>query len=265
VDKRCSYRSVDLFYRVEGTGRPVVLVHGFAEDHTIWAEQVNELKKKYRVILPDLPGSGNSPYNRQLSSIDDLADAIRALAGNDQLDHMILIGHSMGGYITLAFAEKYPDLLSAIGLFHSTAFPDSEEKKAARRKSIEFIRQYGSAPFIGQSVPNLFSDLFKKKFPAAVSALVDRYTRFDQRALIQYYEAMMARPDRTQVLNEFRSPVLFIIGEQDKAVPLEDSLRQCHIPDSSHIHILPNAAHMGMLEEAASSTRHLADFAAYAG
>lgn len=260
MDKEFTYQSSKIFYRVEGTGQTLFLIHGFAEDHSIWEYQVSALKKDFQLIIPDLPGSGKSPYHPGFSSLEDFADCIRVIAEREQRAGFALVGHSMGGYVTLAFGEKYPDRLSGIGLFHSTAFPDTEEKKSARRKSIEFINQHGSAPFIRQSVRNLFSDPFKKKFPDEVSEIVERFSQFDPRSLVRYYETMIIRPDRTRVLQNFHGPVLFIIGEQDKAVPLEDSLHQCHLPLRAHIHILEDAAHMGMLEDPAGSTEKLADF-----
>ena len=265
MDKTISYASSPLYYRVEGDGPPVFLLHGFAEDGSIWEEQVPLLKKNFCVILPDLPGSGRSPFNPQLSSIDDYAGCLKMIVEAEGITRCIMIGHSMGGYVSLAFAEKFPAMLSGLGLFHSTSFADTEEKKNTRRKSIEFIRQYGPAPFIEQSVPNLFGSLFRERNPQKVAGLVQKYSAFQPAALIQYYEAMIQRPDRTAVLKQFSGPVLFVIGEQDKAVPLTDSLQQCCMPTLSHIHIFENAAHMGMLEEPEKSLRILENFSGFRG
>jgi pimeloyl-ACP methyl ester carboxylesterase len=155
----------------------------------------------------------------------------------------------MGGYVTLAFAELYPERLKAFGLFHSTSFADTEEKKAARRKGIEFIQKNGAAPFIRQSTPNLFSERSRQEHPEWVTSLIQRYSSFNPDALMSYYEAMIRRPDRSHVLKNFKGPVLFIIGAQDGAVPLASSLQQCHMPSIAHIHILQDAGHMGMMED----------------
>ena len=126
----------------------------------------------------------------------------------------------MGGYISLAFAEKYPELLNAFGLFHSTAYADDEAKKEARRKGIEFIKNNGAAAFIKNTTPNLFSEKTKKENPELVEKLVDQSQNFSSEALIQYYEAMIQRPDRTSVLKSFQKPVLFIIGQTRYCRPL---------------------------------------------
>jgi len=260
MEKTTAYRDKEIFYQAHGKGKAVVLIHGFAEDGTIWDDHVNRLQNNFRLIIPDIPGSGRSSLISPAPTIEDYADCIRAIMHTEKITDCVMIGHSMGGYITLAFAERYPDLLKGIGFFHSTAYADSEEKKDTRRKSIAFIRQYGAAPFIEQFTPNLFSENFKKKNPHIVSVLAQRYINFDPVSLISYHEAMLQRPDRTHILKTFPNPVLFIIGEQDKAIPLQESLLQSHIPQLSFIHILENTAHMGMMEDIHESTISVESF-----
>ena len=260
MNKSIPYNNSSIHYRVEGKGEPIILVHGFAEDGAIWDDLTDRLKDKFKLIIPDLPGSGDSPMIDSKWSIDFFAECILAIVQNESISSSIMIGHSMGGYIALAFAEKYPHLLKAFGLFHSSSYPDNEEKKEARRKSIAFIRQHGAAKFIEQSIPNLFSENFKKKHPDIVQEQVARYTNFLDSALVQYYEAMIERPDRTEILKQFKGPILFIMGMHDTAIPLEHSLQQCHLPNLSYTLILENSGHMGMLEEAEKSSRFIENF-----
>jgi len=267
MNKSIPYHNSSIHYRVEGNGEPVILVHGFAEDGAVWDGLADHLKDKFKLIIPDLPGSGKSPMIDSKPalpagrwSMDFFAECILAILKNESISSSIMIGHSMGGYITLAFAEKYPQLLKAFGLFHSSSYPDSEEKKEARRKSIAFIRQHGAAKFIEQSTPNLFSENFKKKHPEIVREQVALYTNFLAPALVQYYEAMIERPDRTEILKKFKGPILFIMGKHDTAIPLEHSLQQCHLPDLSYTLILENSGHMGMIEEAEKSNRFIENF-----
>jgi pimeloyl-ACP methyl ester carboxylesterase len=252
--KTIQYQSSQIAYHEEGKGKAIVLLHGFGEDHFIWSQLLPVLSDDFRLIMPDLPGTGLSERIEDMS-MEGMAGCILRILDIECLgtNRPFLIGHSMGGYIALALAEKYPAKLAGLGLFHSTAFPDSEEKKSARIKSIEFIRQYGSGPFIRQSTPNLFSERFKSQYPELVEGLTERYANFQPASLISYYEAMLKRPDRSSVLKSFPGKVLFIIGENDPAIPLADSLKQCHLPNLSHIHIFENTAHMGMLENPARS------------
>jgi pimeloyl-ACP methyl ester carboxylesterase len=192
--------------------------------------------------------------------MEELAGSVKAMLDAEGIKKCIMVGHSMGGYVTLAFAELYPGMLKAFGLFHSTSYADSEEKKAARRKGIEFIRKNGSAAFIRQSIPNLFSERSRKEHPEWVSTLIARYAGIHPDSLIRCYEAMIHRPDRSHVLQQFPGPVLFIIGEQDSAVPLTASLQQCHLPSISYVHILGNAAHMGMMEDSTRANHILESF-----
>ena len=265
MDKSIAGGSSNLFYREKGSGFPVLLLHGFAEDGAIWDNQIDYLSAHCRVIIPDLPGSGQSPtlgqspaFSRSsrlpsvegtgAASIEKLTESIAIFLDQLAIQQCILIGHSMGGYIALAFAEKYPDRLVALGLFHSTAYADNEEKKTGRRKSIEFIRNNGSAAFIRQSIPNLFSAYTREHKPDLINGIISRYSDFSPDSLIGYYEAMIARPDRTAVLRQFAGPVLFVIGQADAVIPMEQALQQCHLPAISHIHIIGNAGHQGMLE-----------------
>ena len=202
-------------------------------------------------------------------SIEDYAGVVKAIVdieitGKQKDDGgknlFTLIGHSMGGYITLAFAEKYPELLNAFGLFHSTAYADDDAKKETRRKGIEFIKNNGASAFLKTTTPNLFSEKTKKENPELVEKLIDQSKDFSSESLIQYYEAMIQRPDRTSVLKSFQQPILFIIGKHDTAVPLQSSLEQCYLPSISHIHILQNSGHMGMWEEKDKATEILLNF-----
>jgi len=261
MEKKLPYREEKVCYRDLGRGKPVMFIHGFAEDGTIWNHQLNYLEKKFRMLVPDIPGSGlSSGKGSELSSIEDYAECLKAILDAEKIKDCVMIGHSMGGYIMLAFAEKYPGYLKGMGLFHSTAYADSEEKKTARRKSIDLIRQYGSAAFLEQSIPNLFSEYFQKQHSNEVVSLINRYANFKSETLVSYYEAMIRRPDRTSVLKTFSKPVLFIIGACDKAVPLEQSLEQCHLPQLSYIHIFENTAHMGMLENKDQSNHIVENF-----
>jgi pimeloyl-ACP methyl ester carboxylesterase len=260
VEKSITDNGRSLFYRDEGLGPPVLLVHGFAEDGAIWDELITPLTPGYRLLIPDLPGSGHSQPHKGEVSMEMLAADLKTLLDHEDIDKCVIIGHSMGGYVTLAFAARYPERLAAFGFFHSTAYADSEEKIAARRKSIAFIKQQGAAPFIRQSLPHLFAAGTRQNRPQLIEDLIRRYENFSPETLIQYYEAMIGRPDRVAVLREFAGPILFIIGEHDPAVPMEQALEQCHLPAVSHVHILKHSGHMGMLEEPAKGTDILYSF-----
>jgi pimeloyl-ACP methyl ester carboxylesterase len=248
----------NVFYRASGQGPAVVLVHGFAEDGSVWQHQYGVLED-CRLIVPDLPGSGRSELIEDVS-MEALADWLHQLTQAIELGPFFLIGHSMGGYVALAFAERYPEALSGLGLFHSTAYPDTEEKKQTRRKGIAFMEQNGAFEFLKTATPNLYSPFTKANHPELISTQLEAIKDFSAGSLIAYYRAMMERPDRTAVLRSITVPVLFILGRSDAAVPLADGLKQCHLPLLSSVHILENSGHMGMQEETAKANQALLDW-----
>ena len=260
IEKTITTNGQQWHYRKAGKGTPVVLVHGFAEDSQGWALQQEFLQQYFTVIVPDLPGSGHSTSDTFDWSMELFADGIHQILEEEQIPAAILIGHSMGGYISLAFAEKFPQQLLGLGLFHSTALADSEERKNIRRRGIEFIREHGAARFLEQATPNLFSEITRKDNPELVQLITDRYAGFDPQSLTGYYEAMIRRPDRTAILQAISLPVLFVIGQHDATIPPEQVLPQTYLPVFSFVEILNNSGHMGMLEETARANQLLYRF-----
>ena len=259
--KEFDYKGKKIFYRTAGKGPLVVLLHGFGEDGTVWKNQFDAFPG-CQLLIPDLPGSGQSEAIDD-TSMEGLAEAIKGLidaTGSGVNSRCAVIGHSMGGYVTLAFAEKYPQTLNGFGLFHSTAFADSETKKEGRRKGIAAIKQNGAKAFLKTFVPNLYGPVTKEKNPALIDEHLNAVRNFSAESLVKYFEAMMQRPDRTAVLKESGVPVLFVMGEHDAAVPLEDGLKQCHLPQLAYVHLLQAAGHMGMIEEAEKANEILIEF-----
>ena len=247
--KTVKYKNALLSYHIYGEGIAVVLLHGFAETSSIWQHQFDFLKDHCKVIVPDLPGSGESElFNTKNLSIEEISDSIHSILNNENIKQCIMLGHSMGGYVTLSYAEKYNEKLKAFGLIHSTAFADSEEKKQNRKRSIDMMGDYGSYAFLKTTTPNLFTPAFKKEHNDVVDDLIEEGRQFKKENLQQYYFAMMNRADKTIVLKNTGLPVLFVAGAEDIAAPLSDVLKQVHQPEIAYIHIMENMAHMSMQE-----------------
>lgn len=264
MEKQLIISGKKIFYRITGNGKTVLLVHGFGETSEVWNAQVEYLKNEFQLIVPDLPGSGRSEIIEDMS-MEGMAEVMKVILNTESSqvspsEGCSMIGHSMGGYITLAFAEKYPRMLNSFGLFHSTAYTDSEEKKAIRQKGIAFIREHGAFEFLKTTTPSLFSPVTKDEKPELIDEFIRGLNNFSPDSLVLYYQSMIKRPDRTAVLKESSVPVLFIMGESDNAVPLQDALKQCHLPERAHITILHRSGHMGMLEETEKSNRLLEEF-----
>jgi pimeloyl-ACP methyl ester carboxylesterase len=266
-EKEIIHKDKRIFYRSIGEGPVVVLLHGVPFDGNLWANQFS-LSQNYKLVIPDLPGSGRSEIIDDMS-IEGMAECVKELIVHETASlffksgephSVVVIGHSMGGYITLALAEKYPELLNGFALFHSTAYADTEERKQARKKTIDGIREKGVTEFVKTSIPNLYGPVTKEKKPELVKEEIKRARNFSAEAIVTYQIAMLQRPDRTEVLRRATVPVLFILGKYDNAVPLKDGLEQCSLADLNYIHVLENAGHVGMKEEPAESNTILVNY-----
>ena len=248
--KTTQHAGAVISYRDLGKGPVLMLVHGFGEAGDIWDLQSDALASEYRVIVPDLAGSGSSPLPPGAHvSLDDHARCLLHILDAESVGECTMVGHSMGGYIALAFAEAYPERLSGLGLFHSTAAPDSDERKALRLRSIALMERSGASTFLREAVNNLYAESFRASNPSEVAAHVQRSVlNFEVRALVSYYRAIMERPDRRGVLSKLGKPVLMVMGEEDKAVVLQEVLPQCALPEVCHVHVWKGVAHMGMKE-----------------
>ena len=243
------------FYPSENPdGIPLVLLHGFCEDSRLWEDWL-KLLSHLHVIRIDLPGFGGSGLPQNLS-IESMADAVKAIADHLTLEKFVLCGHSMGGYVSLAFAEKYPERLAGLSLFHSHPFADSEEKKAGRLKSVGFIRKNGHVLFVKQLIPGLFAN----DNSLEVNRMIFNALQYRPEAIIAALGAMRQRPDRSGLLKNLACPVQFIIGKLDKVVPFKQSLAMSLLPSVADVQILPFAGHMGMMEEARETAKAVKNF-----
>jgi pimeloyl-ACP methyl ester carboxylesterase len=235
-------------YRSDGAavGLPLVLLHGFCEDATVWDGFIASLKS-LRIIRVDFPGSGESDLDIA-TGMDVYADAVCAVLNDLSIEKCVLTGHSMGGYAGLAFAEKYPERLAGLGLFHSQPFEDSAERKAARRRGIEMVQSGKRDLYVAQLFPGLFAEAFAKANPKIINTLIDRGKRSPVAGIIAALEGMIARKDHSDTLRAIACPVLFLLGAEDAVVPPEQGLQAAVLPNIADVHVLPGVAHMGMFE-----------------
>ncbi len=231
--------------------KTLVLLHGHGMDHTIWDELCPLLNESYTIIRP------NISFLTSCHSMDDYADELYRLLTNAIVSSCTLIGHSMGGYIALAFAAKYPEMLEGLGLFHSSALADPDAKKHQRNQMIDLLRTHGTEAFVKHTTANLFGDRFKEVSPHKIREHSRRYGQLSSEALAVGMEAMRDRPDRTEVLRQLPFPVLFVIGMQDQLVPFEKVMEQVRLPRQGYPFILAEAGHMGMVERPDATARIL--------
>jgi len=233
----------------QGQGQPVVLLHGFCENLRIWDEFMEPLAQQDQVIALDLPGFGeNSPLERPIT-IEEMADQVYQTLHELGIASGVLVGHSLGGYVSLAFAEKYPQWMQGMCLFHSTAYADSEEKKEKRDKAVRFIEDNGIEAFNNGLVPSLFAASQRNSLWDTIEEVKVIANQTSAQSAIEVTKAMKNRPDRTTVLQQATYPFMFIAGREDEAVPLEAIQSQCWLPTGPlSVHVLLRVGHMGMYE-----------------
>lgn len=251
-----------LSYRKEGSGPVIVLIHGFPENGGLWKQVWPVLAAKFTVIVPDLPGTGGSELVAD-TTMESMAMAISEILANESVAEAVIAGHSMGGYAALAFAEAYDNKVKGLSLVHSIASADNDEKIETRRKSIALIRKGGKEPFIKQMIPNLFAPAFKDRHPSVLEEQVKRGLELEAESMIAFNEAMIARPDRTEVLRKAVFPVQFIIGEDDTLIPSNAALTQSRLASRNFVELYSDNGHMSMIEHPARLANDIAQFADY--
>jgi len=232
----------------QGSGEAIVFLHGYPMNKSIWQHFANELQNQYRVICLDLPGFGdNTPIDLPLT-IGDMAEEVNKTLTALGIDRCVMVGHSLGGYVALGFAEKYPNKLNGLVMLHSTAFADSQEKKQGRNRSIDFVERYGVAEFVDEFISPLFFEGRKEELADSVQSVMAMGTATAKSTIVEVIKAMRDRKDRTKVLEKANFPVMYVVGRNDTALQLSIASPQFWMAKNATTHILDETGHMSMLE-----------------
>jgi pimeloyl-ACP methyl ester carboxylesterase len=249
-----------LHYHISGKGPAIVLLHGFLESGEIWKNFVRRLSASFQVITIDLPGHGGSESLSPVNTMDDMAEAVRQVLKSIKVKTCLMAGHSMGGYVTLAYAEKYPRTLKGFVLFHSQAGADSPEARSNRERTITLVNKDHHG-FIKNFIPDLFDPANMKKFGREIETLKELADETPKEGIIAALEGMKNRPDRQHVLMNAKVPVLFIIGKNDKRIPMEVVIPQTLLPEHSEVLLLDHVGHMGFIESSGKTFASIKGFA----
>ncbi len=251
-----------MYYRKMGSGPAIVLIHGFPESGGLWRKIQDDLAKNHMLIIPDLPGSGNSTIENKVS-LAQMAEGIHAILGTEGIESAIIAGHSMGGYVAFAYAALFPESVAGLSLVHSSPAADDEERKEIRKKAIEIVKNGGKDLFLRQLVTGLFGTDFKLNQPTVVEEQIAVACTMEVAGLINFYEAMMDRPDHTNVLETAQFPIHWIVGGQDNVIPLKKSLGNLYKAQINFVTFNPDCGHMGMLEMPDRVAKELIEFSVY--
>ncbi|MEI7661156.1 MAG: alpha/beta hydrolase [Bacteroidota bacterium] len=242
------FQNKSIAYNDEGTGKPVVLLHGFTESSKIWKNFASKLSARYRVISVDLPGHGRSATLGAVHTMEFMADAVMAVLKKLRVGKCLMVGHSMGGYVTLAFAGKYPQKLKGLCLFHSHCFADTSAEQDNRNRTIGIVNQ-DKFTYVAQFIPSLFPVEVHKKHSKVIKRMILQASRMDKEGVIAALEGMKNRKDQSQLLRTTELPVLFILGLKDTRVPAARIWEMISLPAVSETLLLRNTGHMGYVEE----------------
>ncbi|PHS67438.1 MAG: alpha/beta hydrolase [Flavobacterium sp.] len=217
-----TFNNSSIHYTITGKGPALVLLHGFLLSPTIWTEIIPKLAKKNQVITIDLPGHGKSECVAEIHSMELMAEVVNSILVENNIEKTNFIGHSMGGYISLAFAEKYPDKINKLVLLNSSSEADSEERKINRNRAIKVIEN-NSEIFIKMGIAALFTEERQGKFQHLIEKLSEEAFKFPVEGIIASIEGMKIRKDRTSVLKNFKGEKYMISGVEDPIIPITNS------------------------------------------
>lgn len=220
------------------------MLHGFCESNEIFRNLVEGLRSNCRLIAPNMPGHGGQAWDPHIRSLDELAFWLRDLLDVLDIEKVVLVGHSLGGYVATTFARHFPDRLLALGLMHSTTLADTEERKQNRTKSMEFIAEHGSEAFLQVFVKSLFHDPEIGWLQAMHE--ITRQTSAD--AIMALTRIMRDRPDQHHVVKDLQVPLMYITGEKDGLVKMERSREELQDLPLAVLKRIAEASHMGMYE-----------------
>ena len=259
-----SVSGTTLNYDERGSGKPLVLLHGFPLDNRIWREQIAALADRFRVIAPDLRGFGQSK-STDAFTLESLADDVHALLADLGALPCVLGGLSMGGYVALAYAKKYPSDLLGLALIDTKAEADTAEGKAGREKMIELARSQGSKAVADQMMPKMLAPDADKSRPQVKRELDQIMNAQTPRTIEHALAAMRDRPDRVADLASIAVPTLVIVGEHDAITPPAGAEKMSKAIPKSTYAVIRGAGHMSPMEQPQQVTDALRRFASGLG
>jgi pimeloyl-ACP methyl ester carboxylesterase len=240
--------------------KTVVLLHGYLETNEVWTDFRELLKPYFRIIAIDLPGNGLSGTNADENSMEFMADVVADVLNYSEISKVTLVGHSMGGYAALAFAEKYGENTEKLCLFHSTPNPDTEEKKQNRDREIILIEENKLNLILQINIDNMFADENLQRMGNAIAMISENATISETAGIIACLKGMKSRKDMNPFLSGFDKPLLFIFGKKDKYITetVANGLIE-KFPNAKTL-ILENSGHAGFLEEPEICSQKLIEF-----
>jgi pimeloyl-ACP methyl ester carboxylesterase len=259
MQKTTRFKKEVVNFTDEGKGRAVVLLHGFLGAKEVWDNTIQGLRRSYRVIAIDLPGHGGTGCVGYAHSMELMARCVKAVMDSLKLKKYVIIAHSMGGYAALAFADLFPDHLKGLCLYHSTAYPDTAEKKQERLRAIKAVKANKNI-YTKSTIKNLFAAKNLKYLKDEIKFAAGIARKTSQQGIIAALYGMMDRPGRDIILGLVEYPIMMVIGEHDNIIPAQQLFEQSKLLKNGTVLYLEHDGHFGFLESPRLSNKDLRSF-----
>ena len=253
------YKNCPVYFTQQGKGRVVVLLHGFLENSTMWQDVANHLSKKHRVICIDLLGHGQTDNLGYIHTMADQAQMVKAVLKHLHLRKVVLVGHSMGGYVALAFAKLYPENIKGLCLLNSTSLADSKTKKQDRNRAIALVKK-NPKTFIKVAIPSLFSDTNRIVYKTEIKVVTNEALKVSKQGIVAALEGMKQRNDLTSVLQNKNLESLLFIGDEDTPDKTTFFLKALNSKENNTQIVHLSGKHMGFIENKEEVIENLDSF-----
>ena len=260
MKKSTSFRQGKIEYYDRGEGPVIVLLHGYLESSEVWENFIPGLAESFRIIAIDLPGHGGSSVFGDNHSMDFMADAVTEVMNNEGIEKAMLIGHSMGGYVALAFVEKYQLRLHAYCLFHSHPFADTDEIITNRERERRVVESGKKDVIYPVNIPRMFADFNVERYYRELERHKAIASEISAKGIIAAINGMISRPSRIKILERGDIPLLIILGRHDSYIPYHVVRNIIQMPGNAEILVLEKSGHLGFVEEKENSQEAITNF-----
>jgi len=255
-----SYSGGRIHYSDSGNGTVIVLLHGYLESSEVWNGFAEKLKSEFRIISVDLPGHGLSDVYGEVHSMEFMATAVKNLVDSLDLKKVFLLGHSMGGYVALAFLELFPEYLLGYCLFHSQPFADTPAALEKRRREIEIVKAGKKNMMYPDNIIRMFAPSNLEKFSDSLRKSKDIASQIPGEGITAVLNGMMIRPSRLSFMEDGKIPCLWILGLMDNYIPCNIIRANVNLPPNARVIVLKESGHLGFIEEEENSLRAITEF-----
>jgi len=249
MEKTIDYQGTSIWYSVEGNGEALLFLHGYLESSDVWDGFSKRFQGEYKVICMDIPGHGRSGVLGEIHEISEMARVVKRVLDEEMIEKVTLFGHSLGGYVVMAFVHQFPELTRGYVLFHSTCFADNEEKKMSRDREISLVACGKKMQIIHTNIPKAFADDNLGKMENQVDRVKKIASSNSGEGIMALLQGMKSRSDHSALLSDEKIPKLIIWGRKDNYIGSEVFEKMIRIAPHAMVIILKNSGHMGFLEE----------------